>query len=106
MRAMRLASFRWLLLVSALIAAAPTGAGAALRSDRFLAPLPQRMHFDLELGVHTLPELEGVYFFDRAFLRLRNGSWQFSRSAVGPWRERPVEWVPLRLRLKHFFDER
>lgn len=100
------AGLRTLLLLPMLATLVAAPAAATLRSDRPGILRSQRMQFDFELGVHTLPGRDGVYYFDHSFLRIHEGSWQFGRSADGPWRERPIEWVPLRLRLKHFADER
>lgn len=104
---MRRPGLRLAVLLWALAAARPGAALAPLaREPGADRERPPRLRFDPDLGVHVVVGRDALYYFDRAFIRLRRGSWQFAASVSGPWRERPREWVPLGLRLRHFAEER
>lgn len=89
----------------ALILVFPLLAAASIPIERSLLPPPVQMQFDPGLGVHIVRSHVGVYYFDRTYIRIHAGSWQFSMSASGPWRTRPPEWVPMGLRIKHYAEE-
>jgi hypothetical protein len=75
------------------------------QGHRHLHPSGAVLCFDADLGVYAVVGSRDVYFFDDAFLRFAAGRWEGSDEPFGPWRAIPTEWVPIRLRVKHYVRE-
>lgn len=73
---------------------------------RHLHPSGAVLRFDAHLGAYVVVGSEDVYFFDEAFLRFEAGRWLGGEVPSGPWQAIPPEWVPIRLRVKHYVQER
>jgi len=61
------------------------------------------LRFDSGLGVYTVSGAAGVYYFADAFIRRRDGVWEFSPRPSGPWASGRAEWVPLKLRAELYW---